>query len=195
MKSFVIILFIHCFASITLAFPLEQPIHYLPYSFGYQTADGQTRQEQSHNGIVTGSFSYTDANGDLRQVKYTADENGYRPHGDIGVDRRTAEIAAQMAALAPKGAISTSWTPSSSSSFQTFDKLIAPPPPPPPSVAIPTFHTQPSSIPQPPAPKSTSWNHFSSAASTANFVHASAPIIGPSGYQVDTPTHKIWVKY
>ncbi|OTF71655.1 cuticle protein-like protein [Euroglyphus maynei] len=68
MKSFAVLLLIHGFAIVTIAFPLEQNIHYLPYSFGYQTADGQTRQEQGQNGVVTGSFSYTDANGHLRQV-------------------------------------------------------------------------------------------------------------------------------
>ncbi|KAH7639174.1 cuticle protein-like protein 3 [Dermatophagoides farinae] len=183
MKSFVTILFINSFAMI-IAFPLEQPIHYLPYAFGYQTADGQTRQEQgSQNGVITGSFSYTDANGDLRQVKYTADEHGYRPEGDIGVDRRTAETAAAMAALAPKGPVSStsSWAPLSKPSFQAFDKLIASPPP---AAAVPAFHA--------PAPAPASWNHFPAAASTTHFA---PPIIGPSGYQVDTPTHKIWVKY
>lgn len=43
-------------------------VQYLPYAFGYTTADGMSRQEQGHNGVVSGSYSYTDPNGDLRQV-------------------------------------------------------------------------------------------------------------------------------
>ncbi len=40
-----------------------------PYSFGYSTADGQSRQESGAGGAVQGSYSYVDANGDLRQVR------------------------------------------------------------------------------------------------------------------------------
>jgi len=76
-----------------------------PYSFGYTTADGQMRQESGAGGAVQGSYSYTDANGDLRQVNYVADALGFRPQGDISVDRRTAEAAATLAALAPKGTV------------------------------------------------------------------------------------------
>ena len=43
-----------------------------PYSFGYTTADGQSRQESGHGGAVTGAYSYIDANGDLRQVCFNA---------------------------------------------------------------------------------------------------------------------------
>ncbi|CAG2121777.1 unnamed protein product, partial [Medioppia subpectinata] len=76
--------------------------HSGPYSFGYQTSDGQSRQESGHGGAVTGSYSYVDANGDLRQVRYVADANGFRPEGDISVDKRTAAAAAHLAAIAPK---------------------------------------------------------------------------------------------
>jgi len=95
MKS--IILLPMCFA---LAYSLGAP-----YSFGYTTADGQSRQESGAGGAVTGSYSYTDANGDLRQVNYVADALGFRAEGDISVDRRTAAAAATLAALAPKGTV------------------------------------------------------------------------------------------
>lgn len=46
----------------------SNPIAYLPYAFGYSTADGMSREESGSGGRVSGSYSYTDANGDLRQV-------------------------------------------------------------------------------------------------------------------------------
>ncbi|CAG2167759.1 unnamed protein product [Oppiella nova] len=76
-----------------------------PYSFGYQTVDGQSRQESGHGGAVQGSYSYVDANGDLRQVRYVADANGFRAEGDISVDKKTAAAAAHLAAIAPKAPI------------------------------------------------------------------------------------------
>jgi len=54
---------------------------------------------------VSGAYSYVDANGDLRQVRYVADAAGYRAEGDVSVDRRTAAAAAQLNALAPKGTV------------------------------------------------------------------------------------------
>jgi len=76
-----------------------------PYSFGYATADGQTRQESGHGGAVQGSYSYIDANGDLRKVAYVADAFGYRPVGDTGIDRGTATKQAHINAYAPAGTL------------------------------------------------------------------------------------------
>jgi len=55
----------------------------VPYSFAYDTDDEAgttTRREESGDasGTVTGSYSYTDAEGVFRRVEYTADANGYR---------------------------------------------------------------------------------------------------------------------
>ena len=57
--------------------------------FSYETPDGQTRQETgqpssaSAGSIVqTGSWSYTGQDGKLYEVKFVADEFGYRPVGD-----------------------------------------------------------------------------------------------------------------
>lgn len=62
-----------------------------PYSFNYEANDeGQhQRNEQGEHGQVQGSYSYIDPNGHLRQVNYVADEYGFRPSGDIGVDKET----------------------------------------------------------------------------------------------------------
>ena len=40
----------------------------IPYSYGYQTADGMSHTESGNGGVVQGSYSYIDANGDSRQV-------------------------------------------------------------------------------------------------------------------------------
>ena len=37
-----------------------------------------SKQETRTNGVVTGEYSYLDANGILQTVKYIADENGFR---------------------------------------------------------------------------------------------------------------------
>ncbi|XP_076370003.1 cuticle protein 10.9-like isoform X1 [Tachypleus tridentatus] len=55
-----------------------------PYDFSYETKDedGNTlsRQESGdRTGAVSGSFSYTDANGLFRRVNYVADTEGFKP--------------------------------------------------------------------------------------------------------------------
>lgn len=72
------------------------------YNFGYNTGTGQSRVESGVAGNVAGSYSYIDANGDLRTVQYTAGPDGFKASGDTGVDRKTAAAAAAIAALAPK---------------------------------------------------------------------------------------------
>ncbi|GFX13251.1 adult-specific rigid cuticular protein 12.6 [Trichonephila clavipes] len=76
------------------------------YNFLYNTGDaGAHKREETSNGdgTVSGSYSYVDPNGDLRKVEYKAGGSiGFQPSGDISVDKKTAEKAAEIAALAPK---------------------------------------------------------------------------------------------
>jgi len=76
-----------------------------PYRFSYEANDdGQhQRNERGDHGSVQGSYSYVDPNGNLRRVNYVADEYGFRPSGDIGVDKETEAAAADLAAQAPQG--------------------------------------------------------------------------------------------
>jgi len=76
-----------------------------PYRFSYQANDdGQhQRNERGDHGSVEGSYSYVDPNGNLRRVNYVADEYGFRPSGDIGIDKETEAAAADLAAQAPQG--------------------------------------------------------------------------------------------
>lgn len=48
------------------------------------------------------SYSYVDANGDVRKTEYKAGPGGYQPTGDISVDKKTAEKAAELATFIPK---------------------------------------------------------------------------------------------
>lgn len=74
------------------------------YNFHYSAGDagGHQRTESGHGDKVSGSYSYIDPNGNVRTVSYTAGPDGFKPSGDIGVDKKTAENAAAIAALAPK---------------------------------------------------------------------------------------------
>lgn len=68
MKSFILVLIPTLLWLLSVPVNSNPIVQYLPYAFGYTTADGMSRQEQGHNGVVSGSYSYTDPNGDLRQV-------------------------------------------------------------------------------------------------------------------------------
>jgi len=62
---------------------VEPPARPSPYDFGYDTTDAYgtrlTRQERGDGaGVVTGSYSYREANGLQRTVNYVADANGFR---------------------------------------------------------------------------------------------------------------------
>lgn len=74
------------------------------YNFHYSAGDagGHRRSESGHGDTVSGSYSYVDPNGNLRSVSYTAGPDGFKPSGDISVDKKTAADAAAIAALAPK---------------------------------------------------------------------------------------------
>ena len=62
------------------------------YNFQYSTNDegGHQREESGHGKVVKGRYSYVDPNGNVRSVRYVADEYGYHPEGDITVDQETA---------------------------------------------------------------------------------------------------------
>ncbi|RLU24652.1 hypothetical protein DMN91_002741 [Ooceraea biroi] len=60
------------------------------YNYQYETANGIQAQEEGHlNHVGTeqealearGSFSYTDNDGQVYQVSYVANENGFQPEG------------------------------------------------------------------------------------------------------------------
>ncbi|KFM69565.1 Adult-specific rigid cuticular protein 12.6, partial [Stegodyphus mimosarum] len=91
-------------ASSAMAANMGMSVHGGAYNFGYATGDagGHSRVESGAGGNVAGSYSYVDANGDMRTVQYTAGPEGFKAYGDTGVDKRTAAAAAAMAALAPK---------------------------------------------------------------------------------------------
>ncbi|TDG53166.1 hypothetical protein AWZ03_000709 [Drosophila navojoa] len=52
------------------------------YEYRYQTSNGIAQQEQGVGGqYASGSSAYYDPNGELIQLTYTADENGFHPQG------------------------------------------------------------------------------------------------------------------
>lgn len=53
------------------------------YSYGYATADGQTKVEtKNFDGTVTGKYSYFDPEGKQVELSYIADKDGFRAAGD-----------------------------------------------------------------------------------------------------------------
>ncbi|KAF7987334.1 hypothetical protein HCN44_003096 [Aphidius gifuensis] len=97
MNFFGITLVIGCAIAIANCAPVDQPIEILKntfdgpngdgsYSYQYETANGIKAQEQGQLAgekslAVQGSYSYQDENGNPIEVKYIADENGFRPEG------------------------------------------------------------------------------------------------------------------
>ncbi|XP_070490565.1 uncharacterized protein Cpr97Eb [Chironomus tepperi] len=61
------------------------------YSYGYEAADGSFKIEtKSANGEVKGKYGYVDADGNVREISYGADRNGFAPSGtDINVPPAT----------------------------------------------------------------------------------------------------------
>lgn len=53
------------------------------YSYGYEAADGSFKIEtKAANGEVRGKYGYVDDSGNLREVEYGANQNGFQPSGD-----------------------------------------------------------------------------------------------------------------
>ncbi|XP_076315341.1 uncharacterized protein LOC143227875 [Tachypleus tridentatus] len=91
--------FAACMAEMLLNFDPEKG------TFMYATGDEgkHTRDEtRESDGSVTGMYSYIDPNGNLRQVRYRAGPKGFKPEGDISVDKKTSEEAAKINVMAPK---------------------------------------------------------------------------------------------
>ena len=53
------------------------------YSYGYEGADGSFKIEtKAANGEVKGKYGYIDDSGNLREIEYGANKNGFQPTGD-----------------------------------------------------------------------------------------------------------------
>lgn len=53
------------------------------YSYGYEAADGSFKIEtKAANGEVKGKYGYVDDSGNLREIEYGANKNGFQPTGD-----------------------------------------------------------------------------------------------------------------
>ena len=48
------------------------------YSYGYSNEDSYKNEQRTADGIVRGSYSYIDANGELQVVHYISDAFGFR---------------------------------------------------------------------------------------------------------------------
>lgn len=76
-----------------------------PFAFDFKTNDnsgnGQYRKEESDkNGVVRGSYGYTDASGIYRHVEYVADQNGFRANiksNEPGLIGETQPASIQLA--------------------------------------------------------------------------------------------------
>lgn len=53
------------------------------YSYGYEAADGSFKIEtKAANGEVKGKYGYIDDSGNLREIEYGANQNGFQPSGE-----------------------------------------------------------------------------------------------------------------
>lgn len=101
------------------------------YSFGYGVKDAHTGDDKQHHesrdgGVVSGSYSFTEADGSRRIVHYTADDvHGFNAvvQKDNAVDAPTKYVA-----HAPVAQVAYSAAPAVSSSYssQTVHKIAAP---------------------------------------------------------------------
>ena len=53
------------------------------FSYGYDTTNGIAADESGDQTAVQGEFNYVTKEGVQVKVSYTADANGYHPHGDL----------------------------------------------------------------------------------------------------------------
>nr|XP_017014530.2 pupal cuticle protein Edg-78E-like [Drosophila takahashii] len=54
------------------------------YNYAYETSNGIAAQESGYGGAhATGGFSWYSPEGQLVQISYLADENGYQPQGAL----------------------------------------------------------------------------------------------------------------
>lgn len=80
-----------------------------PFAFDFKTEDnsgnGQYRKEESDkNGVVHGSYGYTDANGIYRHVEYVADKDGFRANiksNEPGLIGETQPASIQLSGSGP----------------------------------------------------------------------------------------------
>lgn len=122
-----------------------------PFAFDFKTQDnsgnGQYRKEESDkNGVVRGSYGYTDANGIYRHVEYVADQNGFRANiksNEPGLIGETQPASIQLASGASPARVASpraspannnnndngDWISSSASNNQgsSADLALAPP--------------------------------------------------------------------
>lgn len=119
-----------------------------PFAFDFKTQDnsgnGQYRKEESDkNGVVRGSYGYTDASGIYRHVEYVADQNGFRANiksnepgligetqpASIRLDGGAAPATSQRVSASPNNNNNDGgdWTAASSSSNERADLALAPP--------------------------------------------------------------------
>lgn len=69
------------------------------YSYGYEAADGSYKIEtKAANGEVKGKYGYVDDSGNLREIEYGANQNGFHPTG-------TGINVAEAAPHNPKGSL------------------------------------------------------------------------------------------
>lgn len=62
------------------------------YSYGYEAADGSFKIEtKAANGEVRGKYGYVDDSGNLREIEYGANQNGFQPSGD-GINVAAAAV-------------------------------------------------------------------------------------------------------
>ena len=95
-----------------------------PFAFDFNTQDnsgnGQYRKEESDkNGVVRGSYGYTDANGIYRHVEYVADQDGFRANIKSNEPGLIGETQPASIRLAGGPASQRSQITSSSSSSNT----------------------------------------------------------------------------
>jgi hypothetical protein len=74
------------------------------YSYGYEAADGSFKIEtKTANGEVKGKYGYVDSDGNVREVEYGANKDGFQPTGD-GINVAPAAVhnaASSYPALGP----------------------------------------------------------------------------------------------